>query len=384
MIADNNNIFKLHKFHIKMRKLRKQLLPAVLIICLLPISIIAVSAKTIVEIKGNMFYLNGKLTYENRFWQGNKIEGLLMNSRMVQGIYDDLNAETVQTWAYPDTKKWDPDRNTDEFVKNMKAWRSYGLLAFTINMQGGSPQGYSNAQPWINSAFKEDGSLRADYMKRLSKILDSADDLGMVVILGLFYFGQDERLKDEASVKNAVTNIIGWLLESGHRNILIEVNNECNITAYDHEILKPERVHELIKLVKSQVKDGFRYLVGTSYGGGAIPGSNVVQVSDYILLHGNGVSEPLKITELVTKTKQVSGYSNQPIVFNEDDHFDFERENNNFKAAVRSYASWGYFDYRMKDEKFEDGYQSVPVDWGINSSRKKGFFNLCKEITGVK
>jgi len=136
--------------------------------------------------------------------------------------------------------------------------------------------------------------------------------------------------------------------------------------------------------VKSQEKNGFRYLVGTSYGGGAIPGSNVVQVSDYILLHGNGVSEPVKITEMVTKTKQVSGYSNQPIVFNEDDHFDFERENNNFKAAVRSYASWGYFDYRMKDEKFEDGYQSVPVDWGINSIRKKGFFNLCKEITGVK
>jgi hypothetical protein len=38
----------------------------------------------------------------------------------------------------------------------------------------------------------------------------------------------------------------------------------------------------------------------------------------------------------------------------------------------------------MKGEQFEDGYQSVPVDWGINSLRKKQFFNLLKEITGTK
>ena len=50
--------------------------------------------------------------------------------------------------------------------------------------------------------------------------------------------------------------------------------------------------------------------------------------------------------------------------------------------AVRSYASWGYFDYRMKDEGFEQGFQSVPVDWGINSERKRGFFEKLKEITG--
>src|SRR5262249_907078 len=58
------------------------------------------------------------------------------------------------------------------------------------NLQGGSPQGYSAQQPWHNSALKEDGSLRADYMNRLQGVLDQADELGMVVILGLFYFGQ--------------------------------------------------------------------------------------------------------------------------------------------------------------------------------------------------
>jgi hypothetical protein len=29
----------------------------------------------------------------------------------------------------------------------------------------------------------------------------------------------------------------------------------------------------------------------------------------------------------------------------------------------------------------EDGFQSVPVDWTINSERKKAFFGLLKELT---
>jgi hypothetical protein len=339
---------------------------------------------TTVNIKNDQFYINGKPTYEKRYWNGYKIEGLLLNSRMVQGIFDDLNPETINNWIYPDTKKWDADRNTNEFVLNMKKWYNYGLLSFTINMQGGSPQGYSSSQPWNNSGYTEDGSLRPEYLARLEKILDRADELGMVPILGLFYFGQDQRLRDEKSVINAVNNMIDWLMNRNYKNILIEINNECNVNQYEHEILKPQRVHELIDLVKKKEKNGFRYYVGTSYGGGFIPLPNVVKSSDFILIHGNGVSDPIKITEMADKTRKVEGYTPKPILFNEDDHFNFEKEPNNFTSAVKSYASWGYFDYRMKNETFADGYQSVPVDWGINSERKIQFFNLLKEITGSK
>lgn len=111
---------------------------------------------------------------------------------------------------------------------------------------------------------------------------------------------------------------------------------------------------------------------------------NVVKSSDFILLHGNGVSDPEKISAMVEKTRNVEGYEPKPILFNEDDHFNFGKENNNFVAAVRRYASWGYFDYRMKDESYKDGYQSVPVDWSTGSERKIMFFNLLKEITGTK
>ena len=336
--------------------------------------------KTEVAIDGGRFLINGRLTYEGRSWQGNRIEGLLFNSRMIQGTFDDLNEETRSNWNYPDTGEWDPERNTREFVAAMPEWRMNGLLAFTVNLQGGSPQGYSREQPWHNSAIDENGELRPDYMSRMEKILDRADELGMVAILGIFYFGQDHRLKDEAAVIRAVDNALDWIFDRNYKNVLIEVNNECNVL-YDHEILQPQRVHELIERVKGHTRNGRRLPVSTSYGGGTIPKENVVRSSDFILIHGNGVSEPDRIAEMVRETRAVSGYKPMPILFNEDDHFDFDKPKNNFIAAVSEYSSWGFFE--PGESNYIDGYQCPPVNWGINTERKKAFFAKLKEITGV-
>ncbi len=338
-----------------------------------------VERKTEVSIRGDAFLINGRPTYQGRTWEGKKIEGLLLNSRMVQGIFDDMNPETVKKWAYPDTGKWDAERNTREFVAAMPEWRRHGLLAFTINLQGGSPQGYSREQPWHNSAITETGELRPDYMARLERILDEADELGMAAILGIFYFGQDQRLKDEAAVKRALDNAVLWVLDRGYRNVLIEVNNECNVR-YDHAILQPGRVHELIERVKTHTRDGRRLLVATSYGGGTIPRENVVRASDFLLLHGNGVGDPARIAEMVRKTRQVPGYRPMPILFNEDDHFDFEKPMNNFIAAIGEYASWGYFDPGASN--YRDGYQCPPVNWTLSTPRKRAFFAKLKEVTG--
>ncbi len=336
--------------------------------------------KTTVSIRGDMFLINGVPTYQGRTWQGHKIEGLLFNSRMVQGIFDDLNPETRKLWAYPDTGKWDAERNTHEFLAAMPEWRKHGLLAITMNLQGGSPQGYTKGkQPWHNSALTDDGELRPEYLQRLQRILDKADELGMVVILGIFYFGQDERLKDEATVIRGLDNAIDWVFARGFRNVIIEVNNECNVR-YDHAILKPERVHELILRIKGKQRDGRRLLVGTSYGGGTIPKENVVKASDFLLLHGNGVGDPDKIADMVRKTRKTPGYRPMPILFNEDDHFDFDRPKYNMLAAVGEYCSWGYFDPGKND--YQDGYQSPPVQWGITTPWKQAFFAKVKEMTG--
>jgi hypothetical protein len=336
-------------------------------------------ARTQVSIWDERFHINGRPTYEGRSWRGHRIEGLLFNSRMVQGVFDDLNPATKQKWAYPDTGKWNPDRNTREFVEAMPGWRAHGLLAFTLNLQGGCPHGYCSEQPWRNSAMEADGSLRADYLSRLDKILGRADELGMVVIVGIFYFGQDQRLADEAAVTRAADNVVDWLVGRGYRNVLIEINNECNVS-YDHPILRPDRVHELIDRVRRRSSPANPLLVSTSYGGGSIPGENVVRSADFLLLHGNGVGRPELIADMVRRTRKVPGYRPMPILFNEDDHFDFDRPANNLSAATGEYCSWGFFD--PGGNNYHDGYQCPPVRWGINTNRKRSFFSTLAEITG--
>ena len=346
--------------------------------------------RTTVGIEGERFLINGRPTYAGRVFQGHRVEGLLLNARLVQGIFDDANPATRARWAYPDTGRWDPERNTDEFVAAMTDWRACGLLGFTLCLQGGSPEGYSRTQPWDNSALAPDGSLKPAYLGRLARILDRADELGMVVILSVFYFGQDERLRDEAAVVRGVDETAGWLLARGATNVVLEINNECDVPRYEHAVLRPERVHELIERVRAIRVDGRRLLVGTSYGGGGrVPDDEVIAVSDVALLHGNSVDDPAEIGRMVARTRALPSYRPMPIVFNEDDHFEFERPMNNLRAALEAYASWGFFDPgaaaggASARGDYVEGYQLVPVNWRMNTPRKRAFFDTIRRITGA-
>ena len=400
---------------------------------LFPLHGVAQTRRTDVTIRGDAFYINGRATYTGRMFNGKRIEGLLMNIRVVQGIFDDLNPETASRWVYPDTKRWDPDRNTNEFVAAMSEWKRHGALAFTINLQGGSPgfaggrgrgrgadpaaaavpdaagrgvpaaapegnpqappqgRGRGPAGPQLeNSAIDPDGNLRPAYMARLQRILDKADELGMVAIVGYFYFGQDQRLKDEAAVRRAVLNATNWILDHGYRNVLVEVNNECNI-AYDHDILRPSRVPELIQLVQNQTRNGRRLMVSTSFGGTTSGGerdhpdtpitSAVVKQSDFVLIHGNGPNDPALIKRCIAGTRSLPGYRTMPVLVNEDPNFHFSEPSNHLLASVEEYVSWGY--YEQGQSNYQDGFQSPPVNWNVNTENKKQFFELVKKVTGV-
>ena len=381
---------------------------------------VGIKERPVVSIQGNKFFLNKKPLYEGHEYLGNSIEGLLLNARMVQAIFDDLNPETRKLWQYPDTKNWDANRNTNEFVQAMSQWKAHGLAAISLNLQGGSPTGYGNKQ-WINSAYNPEGDIYPAYFKRLKQVLDEAEKLNMVVILGLFYFGQDQYLVDETAILNAVDQTIDWLHHNKYRHVVIEISNESNLTpalitnyftgeieklgsvagsqdsidnykkqlehietmSYQHDILSDKRVHELILHVKNQVVDGRRYLVSTSFAGSTVPNSSVVSVSDFILLHGNNVESAEHFQSMIDEVRAMEAYVGQPIVFNEDDHYDYHKKNNHFLTAIKSGVGWGYFDYRRNGEDFHEGYQSVPVDWLIRSQRKKDFFNYLREITGA-
>jgi hypothetical protein len=345
-------------------------------------------ARTLVSIADGCFAINGIPTYAGRSWRGHRIEGHLFNSRMANAIVDDDNPTTRGAWAYADGD-WDAERNTREFIANLPDYRSHGLLAVCLNLQGGSPQGYSWHQPWKICGFTADGALKPAWTGRLEKVIAACDALGMVVILGLFYGKQSGMLKDETAVKAAVTHVVDWLLGLGVTNVLLEIGNEVDLSVFVHPIITAKRCHELIDLAR--VRGQGKLLVSTSLLALDAPPEATIATSDFLLPHGNRVhgpdgpqqSSPHGIRLQVARWKASPAYRGQPIVYNEDDHYDFGKPDNHFIAAVESGASWGFFDYRRSREPFEDGFQSLPVDWRIASARKRAFFGLLKEITGA-
>jgi hypothetical protein len=347
--------------------------------------------KTSITIDGENFLINGIPTQQGRTFRGTSIEGLLMNSRMANAMWDDENEFTKHLWSYPDNDRWQVDRNTNELIDMLPIYYEKGLTCIDINLQGASPLGYYRSdekgladlrqrihavhpdatddqiwagvpnvesQPWISGAFTESGDLKSAFMDRTARIIEACDALGMAVCLGYFYFGQDERLKDEDVVKAAVDNATKWVLEKGYTNVIIEINNEADVPRYEHEILCPPRIHELIERAAK------------------------------IEHNGNGMHDTAQLTTRVVDTRVSSAYRGQPIVFNEDDHFDFENNDNNFAAALEQRAGWGYFDPgpgaggAAAYGDYEVGYQNPPINWTINTQRKESFFWFLSEVTG--
>lgn len=339
---------------------------------------------TTVSISGEGFHINGKPTYQGRAWHGHSIEGLLFNNRVVQATFDDLNPETVSRWNYPDTAKWDPERNVKEFLNAMPEWKRHGVLAFTVNFQGGSPEGYSKGQPWENHPFNADGTLRPAFMARMKRVLDEADRLGMVPIVGYFYFGQSRRLQDDPGAIRATDTLTRWLLDGGWKNILVEINNESN-PKYEPPILRPDRVHELIARVReTRAKDGRRLLVGTSFPVTQMPTRAVMETSDFLLLHGNAFKTSADLVSKIRASRTLTPDRKIPVMVNEDDHSDFEDAGGRLEACIAEHVGWGWFDWRRQGESFDEGYQSVPVNWAISSTRKRRFHNRIAEITNPR
>jgi len=316
-------------------------------------------ASTVVSIKGSNFYINGTITNP-----GTPQQGLIPNSRMIQGIFDDSNPATVSKWVYPDTHKWDPDRNTQEFINAIPTWRKYGLLAVTVGLQGGGPVAgqFGADQTWTITAFNSDGSLKSAYLARLDKIIRALDANGMVIIVNCFYGGQENRLSSDTAVSTGVNNVVDWLVSQGYTNVMLEIANEPSNGHYpSHPALQVSNIYKLV--AQARTRAAGHILVGNDDNGN-VPYQALIDVSDFILIHGNGFAA----SEVTSKTNSIRALTTKPIVFNED-----STNVANFQAATKAGASWGYYDQGKND--YVNGFQSPPINWSVNTSAKKAFFS---------
>ena len=302
-------------------------------------------SQTIVGIKNDKMTINGKLTYSGLSEVKHRHYGLMMNARFIQGIFDDRvdPSRFSRFGCY-----WNADENTSALIKALPEWKRYGLLAFTVGLQGGMPVLTIRNKTIDNNPYSEDGNeINPDYLNRLDRLIVAADQVGMVVIVSLLYQGQSPRIKDGKCLRNAVKTACNFLREQGYQNVLIEVANEHDVGQFKNHplVFYPDGIASLIDLAK-QESGGM--MVGSSSGGLKYY-PEVCQASDIILVHGNGGTEQTYYNMI--RDIQALNF-NKPIICNED-----SPRFTQLKIAYQTGTSWGYYNTHTKQEP--------PADWSV-------------------
>jgi len=307
--------------------------------------------------------INNKFILDNKFINLNSsAEGILINSRMVQGISDGFTE-----FPYKDTKKWNATRNNLDFVTNMSLWKSKGLNAFTIGLQGGAPSSNTGSQNHKNTAFNSNGTLKDEYMKRLKNVLIESNRLDMIVIISLFYRSQVKFFGDYSDVLTSTLNIILWLKNNNFTNVIIEPANECEFSEFKSLGLGcNQNIIKLIALIQS-----YGFPSGNSYkGSGSVPSDKIINESQVIFLHGNSMKTDSEYQKQVNSVKTSKSYRGQPIVYNEAST-DYKK----LSWCVKNGVGFGYYD--------QSGFQSPPINWSINTITKQKFFDEAYNLTNI-
>ena len=115
------------------------------------------------------------------------------------------------------------DEATDQLIKNLDSFKGYGVNTFSVFIMGsrfGDIKG-----------FKPDASLDPVYSARLAKIIEAADDRGMVVLVGCLYWSTSKANEDlkswtQEDANKAVANTVAWLSKNKYQNVFVDVDNE--------------------------------------------------------------------------------------------------------------------------------------------------------------
>ena len=246
---------------------------------------------TRIGISQTQWQIDGSVTYP-----GTTAEGLLMNVRMVNSTFEDRHRTD-----------FDPDANTQSFIDHIPDYAAHGIRAFTLCLQGGMP-GYEGA---LNSAFEPDGSLRADYLARVERVIRACDAQGVGVILSCFYQRQDQLLADADAIRASVVHAVRWIADCAFTNVVLEIANEHAHQGFSHDLIRrPDGQVELIGLAKETHPE---LLVSTSGMGSGRAAESICEIADFIIIHFNNT--PI---EAVPERVEAFRRFGKPIICNED------------------------------------------------------------------
>jgi hypothetical protein len=115
------------------------------------------------------------------------------------------------------------DETTEQLLSNLDAFKNYGVNTVSVFLMGsrfGDIKGY-----------KPDASLDPVYAARLGRIIEAADERGMVVLVGCLYWSTSKANEDlgnwtQENADKAVANTVAWLSKNRYQNVFVDVDNE--------------------------------------------------------------------------------------------------------------------------------------------------------------
>jgi hypothetical protein len=116
------------------------------------------------------------------------------------------------------------DVKTQELIDQLEVYRSYGINTVSVFFMGsrfGDIKGY-----------RVDASLNPILTERMGRIIEAADRLGMVVLIGCLYWSTSKAKEELVDVwgqdeaNQAIANTVRWLVDHDYRNVFVDVDNE--------------------------------------------------------------------------------------------------------------------------------------------------------------
>lgn len=318
--------------------------------------------------------------------------GRLMNLRIAQALFHDEWMTEVP---------FDPEKHTDRVIRALDTYRAHGILAVTVSLQGGnmdySREGSIKRQRAnklgpgkgsLVSAFRADGSLKPDWMKRCLRLARELDKRGMILNVAYLYAHQDELFENTAAIDRAVVNATDWLIDNNVRNAIVEIANELDNGAWDHDRYVTRATDKLMELARSRFaakKANFRLPVtASSQHGGYFP---VQKAGDITTTHGNNMppAEKEKAVRALFANPEAPG----PIYINEDNNGrastleNLANELASCDAIWNEGGSWGYMPWVQLQiwpfRNIEPGSHSQVKNDMAESERDAAYFKAVLE-----
>ncbi|HZS50934.1 MAG TPA: hypothetical protein VFA54_08750 [Bryobacterales bacterium] len=308
-------------------------------------------------------------TYTGKGYRG-EARGKLMNVRLAQALFED-------EWL--SERPFDAAANTARVIDALDFYKRHGVLAISVGLQGADPgyapnvngitrqsgPQYGRSGGTLVSAFRPDGSLKPAWLARLESLLRAADQRGMFVCLIYFYPGLDVVFDSPETIEAGARQMTDWLIDHKFRNVIIDVADEWDAPGqkWDQSDYIPQNVGGMIERIRERFqakRADFTLPIGASASGRMLYPASLAEISDVVLLHGNGRAP----AEKADRAQQYKAYQ-RPLLMTGDDNgrettlSHLAREQASCEAFFRHGAGWGYTPW-VQAERFPFYYLPGP------------------------